>query len=163
MRSVKRAVQAVSEGGAYLSAIGIVTIMLGTTADVARRSLAGQSLPGIVEGSEVVLAVAVFLGLGYAEQTSTHVATDIVTSRVPPTVRATMFAVGRLVMCALLAWMTVATAQRAVDSVVSNEFRFGMIRVPLWPGRTAIALGFALVVLEALIELVTEAGKAIRR
>lgn len=139
--------------GAHVGAAGIVLIMLGTTADVLRRSLEGRSVPGVIEGAEVILVIAVFLGLGLAQRDDIHVSTSLVVDRVPRRIGLILRVFGLLVLAAFLVWAVWASGRAALQSFTTNEFRFGMIRVPLWPGRTAIAIGWFLLLLEVVLDI----------
>ena len=130
--------------GAYLAAAGIVAIMLATCADVARRTLIGQSLPGVIEGSEVMLVIAAFLGHGSAQRAGAHVATSVVTDRLPERLSQAVRTLGLVAAMLFLLWLLAATGERAWESVQTREYRFGLIKVPVWPARVAITVGLAL-------------------
>ena len=49
---------------------------------------------------------------------------------------------------AVLAVMTLQTGKRALRSIESGEYRFGIIEIPIWPARTAVVLGLALLTLQ---------------
>lgn len=153
---------ALSGAGAKVAAAGIVMIMLATTGDVARRWVTGRSIPGAVEGSEVVLVIAVFLGLGLAQRQSTHVATAVVTNRVPARIAAAMRSFGLAMVVVFALWVMITTLAKAQHSFQTGEARFGLVQVPIWPGRLAITLGFLLLSLEAALDLVHSIGNVIR-
>lgn len=162
LRTADAVLGAVVRLGAYLGALVILALMFATTADVVRRATSGKSIAGITEGSEVVLAIAVFLGLAYAQRAQVHVSTSVVVDRVPPAVAAIMRTVALVVACAFFAWVVDANVGKALDSVESGEYRFGLLKVPVWPARIAIAIGLALLTLELLRRALIEAAGAIR-
>lgn len=142
-----------STAGDYIAVTGVVVIMFATCADVFRRTLTGRSVPGVVEGSEVMLVIAVFLGLGYAQREKVHVATSVVTDRLPDAVSRTVRIAGILVAICFLLWLVYATGERAVQSTRTGEYRFGLLQVPIWPGRVAITVGLALLTAELVRDL----------
>lgn len=136
-----------------LGAVLILVLMGLVVADVFSRSTTGEGIAGLVEYSEVLLVVAVFSGVAYARQTDAHVSMDMVTTRVPPKVSAALQAVGllgSLVCVGIVAWVSVEVA---LESFQSKEYRLGIERVPVWPGRAAIAIAWCLLALELLRNL----------
>jgi len=131
-----------------VSALCVIAIMILICADVASRSLTGASIGGAVEYSEVLLVVAVALGLGPAQAAGDNVSMNIVVDHLPIRVAAIARFLAYLVAIALMAWMTVACAQLAWTSFHTNEVRFGLASVILWPGRTVLALGLAVLTVE---------------
>ena len=60
---------------------------------------------------------------------------------------------GLLAFALYAGWATVLSAGRAWDSFRGGEVRFGLIEIPQWPARLAIAIGFGLLFLEVLRDL----------
>lgn len=151
-------------GGAFVGAAGILLITVATVADVVKRIVTGQSMAGVLETGEVVLVILVFLGLAAAQRERMHVASTILTSRVPPRFASLLRVVGLLAWTGLLVWMAVVCTGRAIESVAGGEYRFGLIQIPVWPARVAIALGVVLLLVAVLMTLVNEvrsvAGRA---
>jgi TRAP-type C4-dicarboxylate transport system permease small subunit len=134
----------------YIAALSISLMMFGISADVIRRSITGRSIGGVLEASEVLLVFVVFLGLGYAQLTGAHVSTSVLTSRMPRLPRRVVQGIGLTVALVFLAWAIYATGFRAWDAYLIREYRFGLLQVPIWPGRIAVVIGFTLWFLEVL-------------
>lgn len=147
-RSLRRAVRVVSLGSAVIAGIALVFIMSAVVTDVISRNVRGRSIPGLVDQTEVVLALVVFLALAYTQTRREHVAVEAVVNRLKGwrfrTVRVAAAVVG-VVVTILLAW---ATTEVAISSFEVREARLGIAAVPLWPGRIAVAYGFWLLALE---------------
>jgi TRAP-type C4-dicarboxylate transport system permease small subunit len=150
---VRRVVHAVTQVLAFLAVVCIVVVLVATVADVARRSFSGQSVKGVIELGEVLMVAIVFLGLGYAESRGAHVSITAVVRLMPPKTAAVVNGLGLLLMIIVVGWMVFVTADRAIESVAAQEYRFGLVRVPVWPARIAIAVGLAVYVLELLFRL----------
>lgn len=149
------AVDGVARVLAVIAAATIVLMMVATVADVARRYLLGRPIPGVIESGELLMVLSVFLGLAYTQLHGNHVAVTLVIDRLPFRAAAVCRTIGLLVVLGILVWMTVVTGQRALVSYTTNEFRFGVVQIPIWPGRIAIAIGllaFALQLVPAIIE-----------
>jgi TRAP-type mannitol/chloroaromatic compound transport system permease small subunit len=145
----RRTVDGLARWAALFSALMICLIALLIVADVARRNLAGSSIPGAVEAAEVLLVTAVFLGLAFAEYEGAHVRTSIIVARLRPRVRHKVTAFSLLIMCLALVWLTWASADKAIESFQIRELRTGLIEVPIWPARIALSLGYFLLLLQA--------------
>lgn len=125
-------------------------MMVATVADVSRRFLLGMPIPGVTEMGEVLMVVSVFLGLAFTQSRHAHVNVTLVLDKLPPRVAAIMTSIGLLLVLAVLAWMVIVTSGRALDSIEMNEYRFGLVQIPVWPGRVAIAVGLAAYFLELI-------------
>jgi TRAP-type C4-dicarboxylate transport system permease small subunit len=140
----------VSRFGANIATCALFLIMASATIDVASRSLGGRSVPGVLESAEIILVIGVFLGLAYAQRNKAHVATSIVIDLLPRSIARVMRATGLLIVAAYVGVAAWVSAERAWASIRSGEVRFGLIEIPQWPARAAIALGFAMLLLELL-------------
>lgn len=159
MARVRDLVAATSRLLSWVSGAMVIAIMLILVANVVMRALFTSSVQGSVEFSEVLLAFVVFAGLAYAQQSSSHVRTELVTSRLPDRVARPARAVGLLVAAAVLAWCTVATAGRGIEAWQAGEARFGVRSVPTWPGRLAVPIGLGLLSLEVLASALAIASR----
>ncbi len=136
--------------GDFVAAFSITIMMFAISADVIRRAITGRSIGGVLETSEVLLVFIVFLGLGYTQSTGAHVATSALTSRLQRVPRRVVQAIGLSFALIFLAWAIYATGTRAWDAFQIREYRFGLLQVPIWPGRIAVVVGLALWFLEVL-------------
>jgi TRAP-type C4-dicarboxylate transport system permease small subunit len=154
--ALRRAVHGTTQVLAFLSVLCIVVMLVAIVADVTRRTLAGQAVAGVVELGEVIMVAIVFLGLGYAERRGAHVSMTLFVRRLPPRAAAIVNGAGLLLVVLVVGWMVYVTADRALASFEAKEFRFGLVRVPVWPARIAIAVGLAVYFLELLFRLVDD-------
>lgn len=148
-----KALHALSHGSANIATLALFVIMLATTADVISRNFLDHSVPGVIEGSEVILVAGAFLGLAYGQRTKTHVATTVLIERLPSSLARALRAVGLLCLSGYIGLAAIVSAQRAAQSFSSGEVRFGLIEFPQWPARAAIAVGFFLLWLEVIRDL----------
>lgn len=134
-----------------ICASGIIAmIMLLTTADVIKRSVTGSSIPGVTEFSEVFLVAAVYLGLAFAMRIGAHVGVDIVIMRMKPKMSRLVQLIGLCAATIVLIWMTAETASAAMQSISINEYRYGLIKVPIWPAKLIVPIGLSALVLECM-------------
>lgn len=153
---LRRVVHATTQVLAFIAVFCIVFMLLAIVADVSRRQLAGQSVAGVVELGEVMMVAIVFLGLGFAETRGAHVSMTLLVRKLPPRAAAIVNGLGLLVVVVVVGWMVWVTADRALASFEVKEFRFGLVRVPVWPARITIAVGLAAYFIELVFRLLDD-------
>lgn len=146
--------------GANCATLAIFLIMIVTVVDVGARVLFARSVPGMMESAEVILVAAAFLGLGYAQRMRAHVSTSFIVDALPRAPARWLVRAGLAAVAVYIAGATIVSAQRAWSSFQGGEVRFGLIEIPQWPARAAIAVGFALLLVEVLRELRSRCGSA---
>lgn len=153
MRQFERIANGLSTLLAIIGTFAIVAVMVAISADVIRRGLAGRSIVGVLELTEVLMVSFIFLGMAEAQRRDLHVQFGAVTAILPARVTRYLEIVGVLASIAYVSWMAYATIGRAIDSVQIREYRFGLIEVPIWPARIAIPLGLAALLLQFALHL----------
>lgn len=143
----------------WISAVGIVVLMLATALDVGSRVIAGRSIPGVIEVTEVVLVVSVYFALLTAGRDGQHIRVRLLTDRLGAFTGRVARSVGLVVSLFIVSWLTWTTASKAIDSVVSGEYRIGLAQVPIWPARVAIPIGFLFLAIFLLFLLVAQVTK----
>lgn len=126
---------------AIIASLCTFSLAIAITTDVVSRTVTGRSLPGLVEVSETLLVMLIFLGMAFASYTGGQISVDLVTGSLPKQVSAWVRSVGDVITLVVLVWLVAATWTRALDSIVGGEFKFGLVHWPLWPARTSIVLG----------------------
>lgn len=159
---MKRAVLLMSSILGVLATIATLILMIAIVADVVFRTLYERSVPGILELSETTLVAAVFLGMAYTGATNSHIVVDLLTERLPASIRRWVVAVAWTLTVAILVWMLFGTARRALDSTQAGEIRMGIINWPIWPSRWLIVIGLAAMLVVAIVNMVrTWSGKEV--
>lgn len=136
-----------------LAGAGIALLMLPTVADVTFRKIAGPSLPGMVEISEIFLVIVVYLAMPAAMARRVHIFSPIMTSRLPERLAETLRTIGAVLVAATLIVMVIGSSVIAWDSVVVQEVRFGLVQVPIWPAKVAVPVGLGLMLIETLFQI----------
>lgn len=130
-------------------------LLLGmSTIDVILRESRGRGLGGVIESGEILLVMLALLSLAAAYRVGAHVNIDLLSGRIPTRLAAVLEAVGTATVVAIIAWMAWVSAGIAWDSYAQGEYRIGVTRVPLWPARSAVALGAAALALEMSLTVV---------
>jgi TRAP-type C4-dicarboxylate transport system permease small subunit len=128
----------------------MVGVMLLMTLDVTLRNTSGRPLAGLVDWTELLLVLMVFLGIAEAQRTGEHVAIDVVADKFPRWLRSGSYLIGGSVGLTVALGLAYSNTRNAVDSYAIREFRRGLAEVPIWPGRIVLALGFILFSLQII-------------
>lgn len=139
MALIGRAASLLLKSIAWVSAL---FIMLAVPTDVASRTFAGRSIPGVVELAQFALVALVAAGLALAERDRLHIDTDLVTSRLPRHYAKAAIQVARVASLVAIALIAVTACIEALSSFVNAERSLGTVRMPIWPSRAVLALGF---------------------
>jgi len=141
MARVWRGLEKVIKVLGNVATVCILILMVLTTLDVVLRYIFGSPLKGAYEVSEILFLSAVFLGMAYTQLFREHVNADLFISRLSKhtnLVLETVMLFPALFFFILLTWQgTIAFG----DSFISGEYRWGLIRIPLWQARLMVPLG----------------------
>ncbi len=136
-RAVEKGIRVLGTAGT----VCILILMLLTTADVILRYVLNMPIKGAYEISEILMLSAVFLGMGYTQLYGEHVNADLFVSRLSKRanlVIETILLFPALFIYGLLVWRG---AVGFWDSWISGEYRWGLLRIPLWQARLMVPLG----------------------
>jgi TRAP-type C4-dicarboxylate transport system permease small subunit len=158
--ALRAAVVWINRALALISAAGIVLIMVIVVTDVVLRKSTGGSLPGGIEYSTVLLVFVAFLGLGFAQAAGEHISTTILTDKLSPRTAAIVRGIGMALVTVVIAWMAWVSADRAIVAWQEGEARLGLIQVPVWPARIAVAVGLAGFLLQLIIDVADDFRRA---
>jgi len=145
-----------------VSILLILVMMVATVSDVISRLVVGRPIAGVIEMGEVLMVAIVFLGLAYTESKGAHVRMTLVIRKLPPRTAAVATMLGLALVLFVVAWMTIVTGERALTSFDSQETRFGLVQIPVWPARVALAVGLAAYFAELLPRFTDNLRVAVR-
>jgi TRAP-type C4-dicarboxylate transport system permease small subunit len=153
MNPIKTGLGVANQIALWIGALAILVMTVMGGLDVLSTTLLGQPVHTTVEATEILMVFVVYLGLGMVHQTRSHVAVDFVYVRLGTRgqhvldvlVLALMF-----VFFAVIAWQGGLAALR---SWRISEYAPGLVPLPLFPARLALAAGAGLAALNCLVEL----------
>jgi len=132
--------------------LGVLGLLV--VADVASRELANKSLPGVTEIVFMGIVAIIFLTFAYTEEMGRHIKIDIFSSRLPPKgqniLTILVYIMGILTM-GLLAYLA---GLEAIYSWQHGEYLPALIRIPSYPTKFAVFIGFSLLTLQFAVQLV---------
>lgn len=133
--------------------LALLLIMFGVSADALLRYALNRPITGTLEGVELLLVFAVFLGLARTQAERGHIAVGILTERLSGRPRAALEALTALLGLLLFGAVTWATGAMALRSWRMGEYSAGLIAFPIYPSRALVTLGSLLLSVQLLLEL----------
>ncbi|WP_374630685.1 TRAP transporter small permease [Ferrovibrio sp.] len=127
---------------------GIALILLSAivTGEVILRAM-GIAVVGANEIGGVLLALLIFLAVGYTQSIGGHVSIEAVVNLFPPKGRLVCETLSNLICGGFSLVLAYTCTQEAYISHQRMEYQFGTMEFPLWPVKAVIAFGMALLVL----------------
>ena len=150
---MEKLIRGIARTLAVLSAVAIVVMVIAIAIDVFVRNITGASLPGMIEIAETAMVTAVAFGLAWAGVNREHVAVTLLTDRFGPRLAKITNIFIWLVVAVYTAWLSYANVIRSMDSLTSNETRFGLVQWPMYPMRWILTLGLISLFIVALVNL----------
>jgi TRAP-type mannitol/chloroaromatic compound transport system permease small subunit len=152
---LSRAFDAVSERvGRSIYWLVLVTVLI-SAANAVVRKLFNYSSNAFLEIQWYLFSLIFLFCAGYTLKHNEHVRIDIITSRFSPRVRAWIDILGTLFFLLPVAILIVWLAWPwFVDAYVRQEVSTNAGGLIIWPARLMVPLGFGLLVMQALSELI---------
>jgi TRAP-type C4-dicarboxylate transport system permease small subunit len=153
MRQLERGLELASSVGAWVAGGAVFLMALLGGLDVLSTIATGKPLDATVETTEALMVVAVFMGIGQMHKRRLYIAVDLLRAHGGPRVRHALDLLTLLLMglyFSLFAW---CGWKDALASLAVREFSNGLIRIPLYPSKFALAIGMSIGVLWCIVEM----------
>jgi TRAP-type C4-dicarboxylate transport system permease small subunit len=132
----------------------LVTTVLLTSADALGRYLFNYSLEGAYQITEdYLLALLVFLVLGYSYRSGAHIRVTLLTDRLGERTRLVLAYVAQVVSAACGAVLSYATFMQTVDMFHRGSRASGLLDYPLWPAYAAVFIGCLMMTLLMIADI----------
>jgi len=141
-------------GFAILAGLITFAIMWLIDANALTRKFLNAPVQGSFELTEAGLVLIVFLSLAFTQYRRGHIRVTLLTRHLPTGIQHGLYILVLLVGALFFAWCTYAAYGNAVRSFELNEQEWGVIQLPIWPVKSAIALGTALIALQYLLDAI---------
>jgi TRAP-type C4-dicarboxylate transport system permease small subunit len=122
-------------------------MMLLISSDVVGRYFFSAPIDGALELTEMMLVVAVFLGISFTQYRGTHIRVSILHSRLPEKWQKALNILAVFLGMVISAVMIWKTAAYAFDLMVSHKTPWAGPQIPLCIPAAAVPIGFLLVLL----------------
>lgn len=131
--------------------IGLVLMMVQTTADVVADNFWQQPIPGNLEIISVYhMVLVVFLPFAFVEWQHENIQVDLLWRMMPVWLQRISLLLGYLVSAAFFAILARQTWIDAMNALSKNEMMMGNVYVLIWPAKFVLPIGFAAIFLVSL-------------
>lgn len=153
-----RFAERVSELGGKLGALLGIPLILGLVFEVLSRYVFGAPTFWAFEVSYMLMGSIFVLSMGYALKIRQHVNVDLLYSKLPPRGKAISDLIGYSLLIVVIGWMTVELFNTAHQAYLSGEMSGKSAWNPvIWPSRAVWCLGFLILWMQSIAELVKSA------
>ena len=159
MRKVLRAIDKTTDWAGRTFRWGLVILVLIVSYEVTSRFVFGAPTKWSYETDMMLSGTVYAFAFAYAVLHKSHVRIDVFYGRLSPRGKAVIDVIGSLVaFFPLIILLAYISAFMAVDSYVSGEVSWQSYWYPpLWPYRTAVTLGFILLLLQGSAQFFRDA------
>ena len=136
-----------------VSGIALMALMLLTVADVTGRYVFNKPITGTIEISRQMMALLILLGLAFTLVKGVHVRVGLVFEKLPRRLKVPAQVVGDitgLFLCSLVAW---GSWGQFWDSWIVGEWMPAAVKIPWWPAKLVMPIGFCFIAFEFFIRL----------
>jgi TRAP-type C4-dicarboxylate transport system permease small subunit len=140
-----------------VAGIAVLAMMLIGGTDVV-TTIFGLPIPGAVELIQVLMVLVIFLALPEVELRRQHIAIDLVSERMPLSVRRAFALLGNVLSLCFYGGMAWQAWKLFWSSWSIREYATGLVAFPLYPAKGLFALGLTVVGIAALANLLKLPG-----
>lgn len=158
-RIMDRWMRPVSQVLAGIGAVALLMMMVLVSFDVFGRFLFNRSIVGAYEIVQYLMVIAVFLSFAYGQFDKSHIAIDIVVSRLSPKARARVNVLNYLIMLAIVA-LIVWGDWAGTEKVFIRQETSGVLLIPRWPFQLISVVGAAAFCLAAVVDFLKSIAEA---
>ena len=152
MKLLERVVEHIATGIILISGLGMMLVMFLGTGDVIGTQFFGWPLPGAKEASESTMVLIVFGSLAYAQIHRQHIRVELLYARQSPRVRALLDIITYLLAIVFFGIVLWQTFGEAAESWKIREADVGLIRFPLYPAKSFVVIGSAVMVAQLVLD-----------
>lgn len=145
-----------------VAALGVLLSVLVGTADVVGTQVFLAPLHGATEGITELMVIIVFLSLPHVQRARANIRVELLYSHFGERTRAALDVVAALAALAFFGLVFWQGVEVAAFSWRINESTMSVVRIPIYPAKTAILLGAGMTMLQLLVDVVESTRAALR-
>jgi TRAP-type C4-dicarboxylate transport system permease small subunit len=140
-----------------LSGAAVIAMMLHVCADVIGKYLFNAPVPGTITiVTDYYMPIVTFLPLAYVHRLGSHISVEVVTNLFSTRVQYHIHYFGMAISLMVFALLTFTTFEEALKKYTINTFMMEQgIKIATWPGQFFLPVGYGLIALLILHELIT--------
>ena len=145
-----------------LGSVGLMVSMSICVADVIGINFFDWPVPGALELTESTMVLIVFGALAYTQKKRGHIRVEILHGFMSPRIQSLMDAITHflaLVFFVLVFWYSIGELTYSWEL---QEATMGTIRFPLYPARTLLSIGVALLIVQLALDVIMDVGRMVR-
>lgn len=136
-----------------ISGASVAIIIAVNSVDTLGHALFSRPLTGAVELTELFLAMCIVLAIPYAQRMLSHIEIDMFTQNSSEGWKKVFLLISIVLTILVFFMLTIQSYESAKDSIATFESSAGYLKVPIWFGKIAVAIGFAIALVEASVQL----------
>jgi TRAP-type C4-dicarboxylate transport system permease small subunit len=149
---LRRALHGINRTLAAVAAACILMMMLVGAADIIGTWLLDLPVPGAYEITEAFMVSGIFLALAAAQMFGHHIRAEVFRPLLPIRLAHALDRAGSLLMFAFFAFVTWYGWTEAIDAWASGEYSAGILKLPVWPPKLALAVGATAMAVQSLAD-----------
>ena len=130
--------------------VGLLCMAFLGVADIIGTQFLRRPVPGTVELTRALMVFCIMLGLAQAEAEGKHIRVEVAIDLLPVRWRRYFNVLAPLSMAILFAAIAWGGWDMLRQSIANREYAEGLIKIPFWPARLALAVGATMMVLQSL-------------
>lgn len=153
MKWIERGLELISTAAAWVAGIAVLVMAVFGGLDVFSTVLLGRPLDATIESTEALMVIGAFMGLGLLHKRRAYIAVDVLRERSSLPVRRILDILALVLMggyFGLIAWRG---WMDALASLAVREYSAGLMRIPLYPSKFALAIGMTIATLWCAVEI----------
>ena len=150
MDGVRRGISVVS---GFTGAALIFSMTMLIMIDVFLRIFVGVTTYVATEWAGYMLVGIGFLGLAYTQKRGKHIQIEMVTSRLPESIRKKLEVVVLIVGVFFIGWLAASTMEPVLQSYRIHRLSINVIQTPMWIPSLMVPAGLGMLCIELVIEL----------
>lgn len=153
MRKLELVLDWISTGAAWVAGGAVLLMAILGGLDVVSTAFLGRPVDATVEGTEALMVIAAFMGVGLLHKRRAYIAVDLLRERSALAMRRLLDCLTLVLMggyFGLIAWRGWVDA---LASLAVREFSNGLIQIPLYPSKLALAIGMTIGTVWCVVEL----------
>lgn len=138
---------------AACAGVGLMFMALLGVSDIVGTQFLGRPVQGAVELTKALMVFCIMLGIAQAEAQGKHIRVEVAIGLLPRRAQRWFDVLAPLSMAILFAAVAWGGWDMLRQSIANQEHSEGLIKLPFWPARLALAIGATLMVAQCLVNV----------
>ena len=138
---------------AACAGVGLLFMALLGVADIVGTQFLRSPVHGTVELTKALMVFCIMLGIAQAEAQGKHIRVEVAVALLPRRVQRYFDVLAPLSMAILFAAVAWGGWDMLRQSIANHEHSEGLMKIPFWPARLALAVGATMMVAQSLVNV----------